>query len=261
MMKRTVMTTSWDDGHPLDRRLADMLSRYGLTGTFYVPRQAENVTMTEGQLQQLSKSFEIGAHTMRHTFLDGASRLTAEREIVESKSWVEQVTGTTCEMFCPPGGRFNQQHLHIIRDAGYTGVRTVEALSLDEPAKIMDLWMVPTSIQAHPHGRLPYFRNTLKRKSVRGLNRYLRLGAPTDWMAIADALLHSIASEGGVFHLWGHSWEIEKNGQWGNLESVFEVMHSYLADIPCVNNTELCHRRDTIQSAGQAIRVGSPSFV
>lgn len=257
MSKRTVMTTSWDDGHPLDRKLADLLARHGLTGTFYIPRRAENVTMSEGQIQELSKSFEIGAHTMRHTFLDRATRLTAEREIIESKSWVEQLTGQACEMFCPPGGRFNRQHLCMIRDAGYTGLRTVEALSLAEPSEIMGLRMLPTSVQAYPHQRSAHIRNTLKRGSLISLRRYLRLGAPTDWTQTADALLREIASEGGVFHLWGHSWEIEKTNQWKNLERVFKLMGSYAADIPCVNNTDLCNRRDTIQSAGQAVRVGA----
>ena len=32
------LTTSWDDGHPLDLRLADRLAARGFTGTFYVPR-------------------------------------------------------------------------------------------------------------------------------------------------------------------------------------------------------------------------------
>jgi hypothetical protein len=29
-----VMTTSWDDGHPLDLQIAQLLSKSGLAGTF-----------------------------------------------------------------------------------------------------------------------------------------------------------------------------------------------------------------------------------
>ena len=32
------ITTSWDDGHTLDLRLADLLDKYDLRGTFYVAR-------------------------------------------------------------------------------------------------------------------------------------------------------------------------------------------------------------------------------
>lgn len=43
---------------------------------------------------------------------------------------------------------------------------------------------------------------------------------------------------GGVFHLWGHSWEIEHNKDWGRLERVL----SYFAnrsDVKYLNNGEL----------------------
>ena len=30
-----------------------------------------------------------------------------------------------------------------------------------------------------------------------------------------------VIKHGGVWHLWGHSWEIEKNKDWDKLEEVF----------------------------------------
>lgn len=42
----TYITTSWDDGHPLDLRVAELLSEYHLQGTFYVPIAAEAGTIT-----------------------------------------------------------------------------------------------------------------------------------------------------------------------------------------------------------------------
>ena len=32
------ITTSWDDGHPLDFRVAELLAKYGLPGTFDAAR-------------------------------------------------------------------------------------------------------------------------------------------------------------------------------------------------------------------------------
>src|SRR5437588_7352721 len=82
------ITTSWDDGHPLDFRVAALLAKYGLRGTFYVPRSAETDTMTVVQLRELSGSFEIGAHTLHHGDLTGATEQQARQEIVDSKAWV-----------------------------------------------------------------------------------------------------------------------------------------------------------------------------
>jgi hypothetical protein len=31
-----IVTTSWDDGHPADERVLDMLAERGLRGTFYI---------------------------------------------------------------------------------------------------------------------------------------------------------------------------------------------------------------------------------
>jgi hypothetical protein len=257
MIRRAVMTTSWDDGHPLDHRLADLLLKYGLRGTFYIPRRAENIVMTVPQICELSQSFEIGAHTLRHTFLNTATELTAEREITESKAWVEDITGKACAMFCPPGGKFDQRHIRLIHAAGYTGMRSVELLSLAEPQRTMGVMMLPTTIQAYPHGRGAYLKNTAKRFAGKNLWGYLRNGFGTDWIALADRLLRQTISNGGVFHLWGHSWEIEQMGQWKNLEQLLAVMGQYAADMPCVTNLDLCERKDTFQSVGTAMRVGA----
>jgi hypothetical protein len=45
---------------------------------------------------------------------------------------------------------------------------------------------------------------------------------------------------GGVFHLWGHSWEIEEKGQWENLEAVLKTMSSWREKWQGVTNSELC---------------------
>src|SRR4029077_18107218 len=101
MKPAAYITTSWDDGHPLDLRIADMLAKYGLDGTFYVPRGAENDTMALDQIRKLSCAFEIGAHTLDHVVLTRATEEEAWRQIGGSKSWLEDVTGLPCLMFCP----------------------------------------------------------------------------------------------------------------------------------------------------------------
>src|SRR5690242_4394500 len=62
MQPAMCVTLSWDDGHPLDSRIADMMSRYHLRGTFYIPRTAERGTMRAAQIRELSQTFEVGAH-------------------------------------------------------------------------------------------------------------------------------------------------------------------------------------------------------
>src|SRR4051794_28221498 len=164
-MPSTYFTTSWDDGHPADLRVAEMLARHGLAGTFYIPRRIESGVMTDAQIRELAQRFEIGAHTINHVFLNGADDATARSEIVDSKKWVRDVTGNDCTMFCPPGGKFPSRHAHFVRDAGYVGVRTVEFMSLDAPRRRADGFLeMPTTLQAFDHPAWNYAKNLAKRR-------------------------------------------------------------------------------------------------
>ena len=240
MNPKACITTSWDDGNVLDFRIAELLSKYGLTGTFYIPRDASTGVMTEAQVRELSGTFEIGAHTLNHVFLDSAEESMAAREIRDSRDWAQGVTGKPCPMFCPPGGKFNALHLGQIRSAGFAGLRSVELLSLDRPRSHNGLLIMPTTLQAHPHALGAYARNISKRHAWKNLWLYVVHGRSTDWQGLARSLVEVVRQRGGVFHLWGHSWELEQNSQWERLEEVFRLLSDICKEVPCLNNGELC---------------------
>ena len=234
------LTTSWDDGHPLDFRIAEMLERYGLTGTFYVPRRAETTVMSTAQIQELSRRFEIGAHTLDHVQLHNIAYTEARRQLGGSRLWIEEVTGQECRTFCFPGGKFRLSQLPLLREAGFGAARTVEMLSLACPQRRQGVALLATTIQAHPNSLFTYLGNSAKR--WRGKNLWLLRFHHwrKDWASTAIALLNCARREGGVFHLWGHSWEIEEGGQWGPLERVLSAMGECKEEARCVTNAELC---------------------
>ena len=128
-----LLTTSWDDGHPLDLLIAELLTKYDLRGTFYVPLHNSRPTMSPSQIRELAGSFEIGAHTVNHVRLTALNENDARREIEDSKKQLEDLLGKPCMVFCFPGGRYRDVHLRMVRDAGFSGARTVELLSLQRP--------------------------------------------------------------------------------------------------------------------------------
>ena len=236
----TYVTTSWDDGHPLDLRTAELLAKHGIRGTFYVPETTERERMTLRDIRALSAAFEVGAHTIHHADLTKARGDVAWQEISRSKAWIEDVTGRPCLLFCPPLGRYAAPHLEMIRRAGYVGLRSVEAVSLDFPRRHAGLLLMPTSLQAHPQGLLPVARNALKRAALGNLWRFIVHGGTTEWPRIAQSLLRRALVRGGVFHLWGHSWELEENTQWRRLEDVLRLMGAVAARAPSLTNGEIC---------------------
>lgn len=63
--------------------------------------------------------WEIGSHTLNHPNLTQVDTETARQEITESKAIIEKEIGTTVESFCYPAGRYNEDTINMVRDAGY----------------------------------------------------------------------------------------------------------------------------------------------
>lgn len=237
------MTFSWDDGHPSDLRVGEMLDQFGLNGTFYVPMLARTGTMNPGQIRQLSRRFEMGGHTLHHVSLSKLSDRLANQEICEGKAWMEEVTGTGCQMFCPPAGQFSRRHLRMIAQAGFTGMRTIELLSLSYPRRAGGIVILPTTVQAVDHSRSTILRHLLKRAAWRGLWTYVIRGGMTgEWESLARRMLETAAKKRSVFHLWGHSWELVDEGQWDRLRRILKLMGEMKAQLPCLTNGEICQR-------------------
>ena len=97
-MKKIIVTTSWDDGHKLDLKLAKLLKQYGIKGTFYVsPKSREIVKsnrLSDMDIKSLHQDFEIGAHTMTHINLGESDNKKAIREIRASKKYLEKILKT-----------------------------------------------------------------------------------------------------------------------------------------------------------------------
>lgn len=242
MSPPSYMTTSWDDGHPLDLRIAEMLAKHGLTGTFYAPRSAETGVMPVAHLEELGRNFEIGAHTLNHRVLTTVTDQEAKEEILQSKRWVEDVTGRPCRMFCPPRGKFTAAHVAIVQAAGFVGLRTTELASFDHPRLKLGVWLQPTTVQAHQHGLIAFARNAARRQSPGILWRALLHSGSRDWVRMARSTLDKVASQGGVFHLWGHAWEVDGHSQWQRLDEAMRLMSEHKGQVIPLTNCDLTER-------------------
>lgn len=218
------LTTSWDDGHPLDRRVAAELGRRGLPGTFYVPRH--NVegrpVMAAADIRALAaEGFELAAHTSDHVRLPGLSREAARRQIEEGRHWLEDVLGAPVRGFAYPGGHPGPWGRALAREAGFAYARTTRMLCLGPGP---DPFAMGTTAQIFHHGLPALLRNWLRHGG--GGNRLavlsdLRSGGG---LPAAMAVLFARARrQGGVLHLWGHSWEIEQRDLWAAFDDIMAM--------------------------------------
>lgn len=238
-------TTSWDDGYKLDLRLAELLNSYNVKGTFYVcPRkQHGHSMMTEDEIASLREKHEIGAHTLRHPKLTEVSTIEARSEILESKQWVEQITGTKCDMFCYPYGMWNESVKELVMQAGFKGARTTERLRFN----VDDPFIMPTTLQVTPfpkrktwsrwwHPLDPLGPLRVRRKMLKKMN--IKSSCLKSWLDLAICLFdYGLEHDQPVFHLWGHSHEIEKYNMWNELEQFLKHVQS--AKVECVVNRNI----------------------
>jgi hypothetical protein len=215
-----IFTTSWDDGHPLDVRLGELLSRHGFAGTFYIPctNREGRAVMNQTEIRTLGSEHEIGSHTFNHCYLRGVGPAEARHQIYTGKQELEQTLGRTCEGFCYPGGQGTEDPMlrAMVRDAGFVYARTTTNLEIGVGA---DPYRMPTTLQFYPHGRDVLVRNFISKGNWLGrAHLFSAVVSKSDVLARLMAAISFAFDRAGVFHLWGHSWELEQFGGWQILD-------------------------------------------
>jgi len=220
-MNKAIITSSWDDGHPLDFKLGKILSKNNIPGTFYIPiTNSENKIISENEIKSLAKNFEIGGHTLNHTILTNLSKEEMTREITLGKEKME----TICDQissFAYPGGQYNDEVIDTVKDANFFGARTAELFHID----MKNRFEYHPTVQAVDR----IFASRVK-QSLMSNNKKLSLFLLTSrnifkgWDFIAKKTLDYVLEHGGIWHLWGHSWEIEQNNDWEKLICVLNYV-------------------------------------
>jgi peptidoglycan/xylan/chitin deacetylase (PgdA/CDA1 family) len=243
-----LVTTSWDDGDRSDLKLAELLGTRGIKGTFYIPITPFQArpALTHAEVRLLSsQGFEVGAHGFSHTLLWKLPAAELSREIVPCKPTLEGITGREVRMFCYPRGRYDTNVVEAVKAAGYHGARTVRMLATQSD---FDPFEMPTTVQMFPHSKAGYLRNIARGSlNVQGLRVCIscasRLG---NWFELSKSLFETVLRDGGVWHLYGHSWEIDELGLWHDLGQILDYIGNR-KDVMYVSNSELLQFRTPSQ--------------
>ncbi len=114
--------------------------------------------------------------------------------------------------FCYPWGSFNHKIINIVKGSGFIGARTVKLLT----RSIKDPFKMGTTLQASNWQFAPYIKHSMVSQDLKLFRFMLKHDFfLKDWDRIAIETLDFIIKNGGVWHFWGHSWEIDDNNDWG----------------------------------------------
>jgi len=117
----------------------------------------------------------------------------------------------------------------LVAEAGFSVARTVIEYRLDAGH---DPLALPTTVHIYPFPLRPTRSRRARFEPVRRVLPHmvrlrLPLSALRNWRALALSLLARAAATGGVWHLWGHSWEVERYAMWSDLEYVLAAASRY----------------------------------
>ena len=218
------IVTSWDDGNPLDLKLAEILSRNNIKATFYIPiyNSEGRAVLTKDQVRSIDSSFEIGSHTHDHIYLPQLPIEKTVSQIETGKFTLEDYVGHPVTGFCYPGGKYNNEIKKLLLNCKITHARTVRNFYLDHGS---DPFQIPTAIQFYPHHTATYWANFLKQTDyLARISLFKKFAYGGSWIQILYSVIEELMSTDKVFHIWGHSWEIEKLGLWDELDKLFEFI-------------------------------------
>lgn len=142
--KENIVCCTFDDGELNNYTNAlPILENLGLKATFFIatgfvgkymrgPR-GKRLMMNTQQLRELSSlGYEIGAHTVTHPILTEIPASEVRKEILQSKHYLEDLTGSSVLSFAYPFGDFDKPIRDLVEEAGFHYGLTIKEALLKE---------------------------------------------------------------------------------------------------------------------------------
>ena len=202
-----ILTFSFDDCEIHDRRLGNLLRRYGIKATFYllsgrlserVPyrRYGEDTLVERVTAEEIPRTYagmEVGDHTLFHRIEDA----TFVRDTQKSRDILSHACGYEIKGFAYPGGQYTDRQAALLKETGILYGRGAHPSHCFTPPEDWYIWQ-PTSHYADP-----------------------------DLPQLIREFLSIPGEEDALFHIYGHSYELTEpnlSRDWQYLERVLHCL-------------------------------------
>ena len=198
-------TLSYDDGVRDDKRLIEIMRKYGLKGTFNLNscnlEGANGRCHTADEIKELfGDDTEIALHGYNHHSLAKVSPALAMRDVVADRERLEKTFERIVCGMAYANGSYDDSVIEMLRAAGVVYSRTTKAT---EGFDLPDEWLAlhPTCHHNHP-----------------------RLFELVDEFLAPPAREYFWSMKPRLFYLWGHSYEFPRDNNWDVIEKFGEIM-------------------------------------
>ena len=217
--KAKALTLSYDDGVIQDKKLIEIMDRYGIKGTFNlnggsyrdVDYRSANTRLTQEEAVALYKNsgHEVAVHGFRHPFLDEMPNGSAAWEIMKDRETLEEIFGGIIRGSAYPMGTYDDDVVATMKQCGIVYARGV---------KVTHSFQIP--------------KDWLR---LEGTYR----NVDPELMSICDRFLQLSPAYGPkLFYMWGHSYEFDRENGWEIIEEFCKKMGGH-DDIWYATNIEI----------------------
>ena len=192
------VTLSYDDGADADKKLVEIINKYGLKCTFNIHHtgigKGHDHTLTEEELFALYDGHEIAVHGAEHFSLTEVDIAMATRDILTNREHLEKVTGKITRGMAYANGAESKEIEEMLKHCGIVYARSVFC---DKSFRLPENWLSWRGTCHHNDKELPQL-----------IDRFLNGPMPG----------YMWARHPRLFYMWGHSFEFANNNDWHILE-------------------------------------------
>ena len=212
--KNKILIFSFDDGVTQDERMIEILNKYGIKGTFNLNSELlgnKNEIVREGVLishnkiksedvRRIYRGHEIAAHTLTHptlTMVDDDAEIA--RQVEQDRKNLSELAGYEVTSFAYPGGGINNDARVaklIKRHTGVKNARTTTATHSFAPPR--SIYRLDPTVSLYEEPELTF--------------------------KLADKFVNMVTLKPKIFFVWGHSYEFDIHGTWGELERLCAML-------------------------------------
>ena len=217
------LSFSWDDGSIYDLKLAELFNKYDLTSTFFIPTQnPDQKTLQKSDIKLICEmGMDLGGHTQSHTYLNQIPLTKVEEEILSNKFYLEEIALNEIEIFCYPGGKFNDSIQNLV-SKHFLKARTAKTMCFTNDYSDFN---INTTFHFFDRGKLSMIKNILQNNPNQ--IKYIFKTFNFNYFESMNNILIDLHNSDKKYkiHIWGHSWEINEFNLWRELENLLILIN------------------------------------